>query len=101
VNVIGAMPDHVPSVALRIWPSRAVPEMTGSPPMSLSGGESGAMTAVAGELELADPSTFVAVTVTRIVVPTSAGTGVYVAALAPAIGTQAAPPASQRCQARL
>jgi hypothetical protein len=100
VKVIGVVPVQVPSVALRTWPSRTVPEMTGSPVRSLTGGDSGAMTAVAGEVELADPSTFVAVTVTRIVVPTSAVTGVYVVALAPAIGTHAAPPESQRCQAR-
>src|SRR4051794_7872055 len=29
VNVIGALPDQVPSVADRTCPSRAVPEMTG------------------------------------------------------------------------
>jgi len=100
VNVNGAVPDQAPSVALRICPSRTVPEMTGRPPGSFVGGANGATTAVAGEATLADPSRFDAVTVTRIVLPTSAVTSVYVAALAPAITAQAPPVASQRCQAR-
>jgi hypothetical protein len=99
VNVIAAVPDQLPSVVLRVWPSRTVPETTGR--RSLSGGASGAMTAVAGELVLADPSTFVAVTVTRIVLATSAAASVYEVPLAAGIGLHAAPLASQRCQARL
>jgi hypothetical protein len=59
------------------------------------------MTAVAGEVVLADPSTFVAVTVTRIVLATSATASVYEVPLAAGIGLHAAPLASQRCQARL
>src|ERR671917_252169 len=85
VYVIGAVPDQVPFVALRIWPSRTVPEMSGSPAGLLTGGASGAIVAVAGEVAVAEPSRFVAVTTTRIVLPTSALARVYLAPLAPPI----------------
>src|SRR4029079_18742940 len=48
----------------------------------------------------AGPLGFVAVTTTRSVPPASASATTYVAPLAPAIGAQAAPSASQRCQAK-
>ena len=100
VKVTGAAPVQEPFVALRIWPSRTVPATSGSPPGSLTGGASAAIVAVAGEVALAAPSRFVAVTVTRIVLPMSALPSVWVAPPAPAIGAQAAPASSQRCQAR-
>ena len=72
VKVIVGVPDQAPFVALRIWPSRAAPEMAGNPPASLTGGASGAIVAVTGDVATADPSTLVAVTATRMVLPTSA-----------------------------
>ena len=53
----------------------------------------GAVTAVvAGDVAEAEPPTFVAVTTTRIALPTSALTSVYVGELAPLMSAQADPP---------
>ena len=54
---------------------------------------------VCAEVAFADPAVFVAVTTTLIVEPTSPATNEYVCEVAPAIGTQFAPPASHRCHA--
>jgi hypothetical protein len=48
-------------------------------------------TGVGADVDDADPSAFVAVTVTRTVCPTSAEPTVYVSAVAPAIAVHASP----------
>jgi hypothetical protein len=53
-------------------------------------------TAVGAEVASPDPSAFVAVTVTRMVCPTSADCTVYVLAVAPETATQLSPFASHR-----
>ena len=62
-----------------------------------STGGSATTTAVCAEVACALPATFVAVTRTRIVAPTSAGVSVRGRAVAPAMSAQAAPAALQRC----
>jgi hypothetical protein len=54
-------------------------------------------TAVCADVAEPGPSGFVAVTVTRSVLPTSADCTLYVCAVAPAIGAHALPLESQRC----
>ncbi len=62
----------------------------------LTGG-SATTTAVCTDVACALPVAFVAVTRTRIVEPTSAGTSARVEAVEPAMSTQLAPAALQRC----
>src|SRR5438105_12691658 len=61
------------------------------------GGLSGGTTPVGAEVAEAEPYTFVALTTTSSVKPASPGAITYVCAVAPGIGTQFAPAASQRC----
>ena len=51
---------------------------------------------VGADVAAAEPPRCVAVTVTRSVLPTSAGLAMYVAAVAPSMSTQFAPLASHR-----
>jgi hypothetical protein len=93
--VNGAVPLQAPVEALNLWPCWAVPEIVGG--LVLTGGAAdGVTTAVCAELCELDPAELEAVTATRIVVPRSAATSVYVGALAPAMSAQLAPPVSQR-----
>ncbi len=62
------MPVHVPSVADSVSPSVAVPPIVG---IAVFTGGVGATSSVAAEDASASPAAFVAVTVTRIVPPTS------------------------------
>ena len=64
------VPVHVPLVAVRAWPSRAVPERAGS---AVLAGAAGATSAVTADGVPAEPAAFVAVTTARIRLPTSAG----------------------------
>ena len=57
--------------------------------------------AVAALVAFPDPLAFVAVTLTRIVPPTSLDVTRYVVAVAPEIPVQPAPETSQRCHARV
>jgi hypothetical protein len=69
VNVIGAVPVHVPVAPFRVSPSRAVPAIDGG--AVLTGGA--ALTVVvAAVVAEALPAAFVAVTTARIVRPVSA-----------------------------
>src|ERR687884_2385544 len=92
-KVIVGVPVHVPTDALSVWPSTAVPEITGG---DVFAGGAGVATTVAAELELAEPAAFVAVTATRNVEPTSPDTSWYVAPVAPATSEQFAPAESHR-----
>ena len=82
--VIGALPVHVPLVAVSVIPTRGVPLTVGA--TVLVGGA--AVTATWVEPALAEPTLFAAVTVTRTLALTSAATSVYVVAVAPEIGEQ-------------
>ncbi|HVP03109.1 MAG TPA: hypothetical protein VMT10_11110 [Solirubrobacteraceae bacterium] len=70
-----------------------MPLTTGS---AVFAGGAGATSAVCAEVALAEPATLVPVTTTRIVEPTSAGTAVYVDAVAPAMSAHEAPELSHR-----
>ena len=59
-------------------------------------GGSATVSVLGAEVAVSSPATLVPVTSTRIVDPTSAGVRSYVSSVAPAIGTQLAPAASQR-----
>ena len=67
--MIVGVPVQVPTAELSVCPSRVVPEMVGT--AVLTGG-SATTTAVCADVACALPATFVAVTRTRIVEPTSA-----------------------------
>ncbi len=64
------MPVQVPLAAVSVPPSTGVPEIVGR---TVSTGASAATTALCAEVALELPATFVAVTTTRRVPPTSAG----------------------------
>lgn len=89
------MPVHVPVLAVSTAPTLVVPEMVGAD--TLDGGTGAeAIAAVCADTAVAEPARFVPVTATRIVVPTSAATSVYVCPVAPAMSAQLPPPLSQR-----
>ena len=88
------MPVHVPRPAVSVEPSRAVPEIVGRP--VLAGGAT-ATAVVGAEVAAAEPPSLRAVTTTRNSRPTSAPVAVYVLLVAPEIGWQLPPLASQRC----
>ena len=90
-------PVQVPFVVVSTCPSRAVPETAG---MTVFVGGTAVMTALCVVVEDVEPAAFVAVTVPRIVLPTSVAVRVYVVPVCPAIVTQLEPAASQRCQDR-
>src|SRR5689334_14747848 len=89
-KLIGAVPLQVPGDAVSTCPSVGVPETVGG--LVFEGGTAGAeMTAVAEDGADAFPATFVAVTTTRIVDPTSADVRTYVCDDAPAMLVQVDP----------
>ena len=93
-KVIGSVPLHVPCPAVSVWPIRGSPVTVGG---SWSSGAVPPTTVVAPDtagVEL--PWPFVAVTATRIRLPTSAAASTYVAPVALPMSTQFAPAASQR-----
>ena len=69
---IGVVPVQVPAVAVSVIPTRGVPVTVGA--AVFTGGA--AVTATWVELAVAGPTLFVAVTVTRTLVPMSAGVSV-------------------------
>src|SRR5512132_308969 len=84
---IGAVPDQLPGSAVKVCPSTGVPEIVGGD--VFTGAASAPVTvAVAAEVAVLEPTEFVAVTVTRIVEPTSADASEYVWSVAPAISLQ-------------
>ena len=98
MNFVGE-PVQVPTELVRICPSWGVPRICGG--LRLVGrapGDvpAGVTAAVGTVVALAVPAVEVAVTKTLSACPTSALTGRYDSAVAPEIGTQLAPAASQR-----
>jgi hypothetical protein len=91
VNVIGCVPDHVPGSAVCVAPSIGDPEIVGG--TTLRGLAEPWTTAVAFDTAESEPSAFVAVTRTRIRIPTSASRRRYVssAPAEPPIGAQLEP----------
>ena len=69
-KLIGAVPVHVPSLPASVSPSRSVPATDGA--TVLTGAARGPISADGGEVCVAAPSAFVAVTTARTVPPTSA-----------------------------
>ena len=78
------------------WPTCAVPEIVGGEVFA-GGAPADCTTAVAAEKSLTLPAALVAVTRTRIVVPTSPVVTAYVDTVAPAIGPQSVPVGAQVC----
>ena len=94
-EAIGWAPDQVPGATPSAWPTRAVPVTAGG--VSGRGGSPGStMTPVAAEAAEDDPTSLVAVSRTRIVVPRSSGPRVYVVATAPGTSTHVG---AHRCHA--
>jgi hypothetical protein len=91
------LPFQVPWLAVSVVPDCGVPEMLGA--AVFVGAVVLETTADGAEVAWAEPSAFVAVTVERIVWPTSPDAAVYVAAVAPAIVVRDAPLASHWLQA--
>ena len=84
-------PVHDPADAVSVFPGFGVPEIVGAEVMT-----GGSLTSPVGaDAALALARLPVAVTTTRTAFPASAEVGVYVAPVAPAIGSQSAP--SSRC----
>jgi hypothetical protein len=88
------LPLHVPLLAVRVEPTWSEPEIVGA--AVFVGAAALEMTADGAEVERAEPLLSVAVTVTRTVCPTSAATGLYVAAVAPETAAHEPPLASHR-----
>ncbi len=88
VKVIVAVPTQVPLADVRVCPSLAVPVIAGS---TVFTGGPVVITAVAALVALAAPAEFVAVTTTRMVLPTFALATRYVADVAPLIAAHDAP----------
>jgi hypothetical protein len=91
------VPVQLPSVALSVCPSRAVPLTTGG---ALLAGGAAATTALGALLTVAVPPPLRAVTSTRSVLPTSPAPSAYVAAVAFATAAHAFPAESQRSHRR-
>jgi len=88
-----------------VWPAWAVPDTVGDEVVAggLGGGGTrrvrlASTTRVGREAARAEPAAFLAVTVTRRVVPMSRLDGVYRDFVAPAIALHFARPPGQRCQ---
>ena len=96
--MIGWSPTHEPVVDASVVPTVAAPVIVGG---ELLAGMPLAVVIAAVGLDVAVPSPelFAAVTANRIVAPRTAVVSVYLVPVAPAIGVQLAPLASQRCQA--
>ena len=84
----GVTPVHEPVLALRVCPSRAVPEITGR---ALFAGAFATTTAVEADVAFAEPLAFFAVTITLKVVPTLPDPSAYVALVAPLRFAQLSP----------
>ena len=98
VNVNGVVPDHVPSLAVSVCPTWAVPLGLGCP--VAAGAEPAFATAPVGAEKTEEPpALFDAVTFTRTVCPTSEAVSLCVGLSAPPIALQLAPEESHRCQA--
>src|SRR3954462_10430018 len=91
-GIVG-VPVHVPSTAVSVLASVGVPRIVGSDWLT---GSVGATTAVCTDVAFAGPATLVAVTTTRIVLPTSVGVSASVLLVAPAMSAQLAPALLQR-----
>jgi hypothetical protein len=96
VNVIGVVPAQPPVETASAWPTVACPEIVGAEVEEGATAETAAVGALTTE---AVPALFDAVTVTRIVLATSLERSWYAEPVAPAIGVQFAPAASQSAQA--
>ena len=92
------VPLHAPAEAVSVVFSCAVPVMVGALVFDggVTTGEAAVTVAVCAEAALALPALLVAVTLTRIVLPTSSLVSVYVEAAAGMMSTQFAPDVSQR-----
>ena len=92
VNVIGCVPDHVPGFAVSVAPSVGEPEIVGG---STTRGPAEPWTIAVGfDAAESEPSAFVAVTRTRMRMPTSAFAGRYVVPVAPPMPAQLEPSAA-------
>jgi hypothetical protein len=96
---------HEPVDAESVWPCCATPEICGKAVFDGAGAVVGAdvgagaaavTTAVGLEVPVEEPFLFTALTVTRIVLPTSVDPSGYVDAAAPLTGAQPFPELSQR-----
>src|SRR4051794_37008005 len=95
---MGSVPDQVPGfVTFSVWPSRVSPVRVGR---TVLDGATPVTTADGPESATVAPSGFVAVTSTRTTKPMSAGTSLYVGAVAVS-ETQLVRPTSQRCHLRV
>ncbi len=90
------MPVHVPSSPTSSSASRAMPVTVGR---TVAAGGAASTMAVTPVIADTEPAALVAVTRARRRLPMSAAVSVYVVAVAPATGAQAAPVASQRSHA--
>jgi len=95
VYEIGWVPFHEPDVALSVWPTTAWPETVGAVTSAGAPGFTGTW-AVAFARTVFLPSAFDAVTSSRSVCRSSAGTTVYVVPVAFVILLQASPLSLQR-----
>jgi hypothetical protein len=102
--LIGVVPAQAPVVAVSVWPSWAVPDTVG---YEVTAGGMGRTTRrvpranttrVRWEAARPEPAAFLALTVTRSVMPMSRLDGVYRDLVAPAIHLHFLRPAGQRCQ---
>ena len=84
----GVVPDQLPFEAVSVCPTCAVPLIVGGDVFAGGVPDAAATGCVDALVACPDPSVFVAVTVTCNVAPTSACTGTYVCAVAPAITVQ-------------
>jgi hypothetical protein len=96
VNVSGIVPAQLPVETVSVWPTVACPEIVGAEVEEGATAETAAVGALTAE---AVPALFDAVTVTRIVLATSLERSWYAEPVAPAIGAQFAPAASQSAHA--
>src|SRR5436190_18028859 len=91
--VMVGVPVQLPVFAVSVCPSSATPESAGA---TVLAGGSAATVALAADDAVLEPPGPVAVTCMTSVPPTSAGTAVYLACVAPVMSAQAPPLVSQR-----
>ena len=87
----------MPVLAVSVEPSAVVPLIAGG--VVTVGAAADETTAVGAHVACADPSALVAVTATRMVLPTSAVTSAYVCVVAPVIAEHVSPFWLQRLHA--
>src|SRR5215210_6367580 len=87
VNV--GLPVHVPSAAVSVWPSCGMPLIVGGEVLLGAAPGAACTIAVATEVALLEPAALLAVTTTRIVMPTSAAPSTYVWLVPPPMSAQA------------